>query len=72
MEGSEGECVWEVCIESIGACILIRLGELQMDAQIEEALKLFNVEEEEENRHGKDEKKRSMEKKGDSSVKKSR
>ena len=43
-----------------------------MDSQNEEAVKFFNVEEEEENRHGKDEKKRSMEKKGDSSVKKSR
>ena len=72
MEGSEGECVWEVWIEAIGACILIILGELQMDAQNEEDFNFFNVEEEEENGHGADGKKRFVEKKGDSSVKKNR
>ena len=71
MEGSEGECVWDVLIEAIGACIVIRIGELQMGTQNDESIKFFNVEEEEENGHGKDKKKRSMEKKGDSSVRKS-
>ena len=42
-----------------------------MDAQKEEALNFFNVEEEEENVHGADGKKISMEKNGDSSIKKS-
>jgi len=42
-----------------------------MDAQNEEAVKFFNGEEEGENGHGADGKKRSVEKKGDSSVKRS-
>ena len=42
-----------------------------MDAQNEEAIKFFNVEEEEENGHGEDGKKRYMEKNEDSLVKKS-
>ena len=71
MEGSEGECVWDVWIEAIRACIMIILRELQMDSQNEEAIKFFNVEEDEENGHGEDGKKRYMEKSGDSSVKKS-
>lgn len=41
-----------------------------MDAQNEEAVKFFNVEEDEENGYGADGKTRSVEKKGDSSVKK--
>ena len=41
-----------------------------MDAQNEEDFNFFNVEEEEENGHGEDGKKRSVEKKGDSLVKK--
>ena len=64
MEGIEGKCVWEVWIKAIGSCILIRLGELQMDAQNEEALKFFNVEEDEENGDGADGKKRYVEKNG--------
>ena len=42
-----------------------------MDSQNEEAVKFFNVEEDEENGHGEDGKKRYMEKNRDSSVKKS-
>ena len=40
-----------------------------MDSQNEEAVKFFNVEEDEENGHGADGKKRYMDKKGDSLVK---
>ena len=50
---------------------MIIVRELQMDSQNEEAIKFFNVEEDEENGHGADGKKRYMEKNGDSSVKKS-
>ena len=68
MVGSEGGCVW---IKSVGVCILIILREVQMDSQNEEAIKFFNVEEEEDNGHGAYGKKRFVEKKGDSLVKKS-